>query len=1092
MVWPTPNGLGDGPPWRSCRCKRLTVSNPTIYADQKNFETMRNWTYTLWRPTGREGQMRRPSGNQRRFVTVVRSDVEGSTRLGEQHDPELVREALGRYYEVATASFERHGGTIEQFQGDAVVAVFGLPRLHEDDALRAMRAAVELRDRMERLNGELERDLAVRLPVRTAVHSGEVVAGHRAPGQLAGDVMNVVAHLEKLAQPGEILLGDATLRLVREAVDVEELGVLQLKSRKDPVVAHRLLRILADGWRAPSPIPMVGREAELAMLMATFKRTVARHSCHLLTLFGEAGVGKSRLVEELLTTVSEQATVLRSSSRSYGGTAYEAMTRLVSEAAGLDPADSKRARQILAGFVGGVQDADRITQRIGQVLGIEQGTGPPEDIHWALRRFLEMLALPRPLVVVLDDLHWADSALLDLIEAIATVSRGTPLMIVCTARGELLDRRSRWAGGAVNTITLHLAPLAADEVRRLVVHLLGGMDIADGVQDYVTDRSGGNPLFVQALVAMLRENHQLELDEGQWRAAPDLSGLRAPPHIRALLGARLDNLGDPERGVVERAAVIGRQFTAQAIRELSPPEERDTLVASLRMLVGKDLVVPDEGALLGTGRDQGYAFTHALIQEVAYHAIAKETRAELHERYARWLQRMSVGGVHVDEAVGNHLERAYQSLVEIGQQGEHLTRLARRAGTALATAGHRAAGRRDIPQATVRLLERALALLTDNDHTRRTALLDLANALSNARRFPEALEAFDQAVKDAEAVGDVRTTTHGRIGALAVKHFSGRESISGDEETLERAIQVFERDDDKLGLATTWRLSAYVRWTAGRLAWAESSAQHAVALARQSGDESLLARSESTYCFILFWGPRHVDDVAREVGRKLDWARRRGVRSLEVDALRILARIRAMQGRFEEARQLLRETGEDTSNYRDTLVLVAEFVSAGLVELLADQPAAAERILRRGCRTLEDLGGRGQLVHVTTLLARALVQQGRDREALAMTRECERLAAENQVVAQVQWRSLRAKALAGTGESEVAERLSSEAVGRTRRSDELHSTAEAHADHADVLRRIGRAEEAVSHAREALELYQAKGNLVGVARMRQFVDAGAA
>jgi tetratricopeptide (TPR) repeat protein len=501
-----------------------------------------------------------------------------------------------------------------------------------------------------------------------------------------------------------------------------------------------------------------------------------------------------------------------------------------------------------------------------------------------------MLALPRPLVVVLDDLHWADSALLDLIEEIAAASRGAPLMIVCTARGALLDRRSRWAGGAVNTITLHLAPLAAGEVRRLVVHLLGGMDIA-------------------------------------------------------LLGARLDNLGGPERGVVERAAVIGRQFTAEAIRELSPPEERDTLAVRLRTLVGKDLIVPDEGALLGTGHDQGSAFTHALIQEVAYHAIAKETRAELHERCANWLERMSAGGVQVDEAVG-----------------------------------------------------------------------------------------------------DVRTKTHGRVGALAVKHFSGRESISRDEEPLEQAVQVFERDGDKLGLATTWRLWADIRWAAGRLARAEGSAQHAVELARQSGDEPLLARSVSTYCFILFWGPRHVDDVGREVAAKLDWARRRGVRSLEIDALRILARIRAMQGRFEEARQLLQETSEVISHYGDTLVLVGGFVSAGLVELLAGQPAAAERILRRGYRTLEEMGGKGQLLHLTTLLARALAQQGRDREAVELTRE---------------W-------------------------------DQIDSSAEALADHADVLRRVGRAEEAVTHAQQALELYQAKGNLVGVGRMRQFVGAGAA
>ena len=1036
--------------------------------------------------------MHTPSARLRRLVTVVRSDVEGSTRLGERHDPELVRQALGRYYQAATSAFEYHGGTVEQFQGDAVVAVFGLPRLHEDDALRAVRAAAELRDRMERLNDELQQDLRVRLPVRTAVHSGEVVAGGNAPGQLAGDVMNVVAHLEKLAQPGQIVLGDATMRLVGEAVEAEELGSLQLKSRRVPVAAHRLLQVLPGGGRrARSPVPIVGREKELAVLTATYRRAIASRSAHLMTLFGEAGVGKSRLVEELLAGVAQEATVLRSSSSSYGGAAYEAMIQLVSEAAGLNLADPRDARTRLARFLEGVEDADRITERIGQILGIEKGTGPPEDIHWALRRFLEVLAWPGPLVVVLDDLHWADPAILALVEEVAAASRGAPILLVCTARGELMERRGRWAGGAMNAVTLRLTPLAGDEVRELVIHLLGGMDIAAEVQEYIADGSGGNPLFVQSLVAMLRENQQLRLEGGRWRATSDLAGVRAPPDIQALLGARLDRLGDAERGVIERAAVIGRQFTTQAIRELSPPEERSALEGRLRTLVDRELIVPDEEARVGTVRDQGYAFTHEQIQSVAYQAIAKEARADLHERYATWLDRVSAGGARVDEAVGTHLELSYRSLVEIGQQGDHVARLARRAGTALAAAGQRAMRRRDIPEATVDLLERAVALLTDNDETRRTALVDLANALSNARRFPEALEVYGQAVKEAEAVGDLRIMIHGRLGALAVRHFSGRESIIDDEATVEHAVQVFERHRDNLGLATSWRLWAYISWTAGFLARAEMSAQHAVELAGQADDEPLEARSISTYCFILFWGPRHLDEVADVVGSKLEWARSRGVRSLEVDALRILARVRAMQGRFEEARKLLEETREAVSAYGDTLVLVGGFVSAGLVELLAGQPAKAEEVLRRGYRRLEALGGRGQLIHLTTLLARALAQQGRDREAVAMTQQVERLANERQLDAQIKWRSIRATVLAGTGDWEAAERLSREAVEMTRGWDQVDSTAEALADHAEVLRRIGRAGEAVAHAREALDRYQAKGNLVGVGHMSQLIAAAA-
>jgi class 3 adenylate cyclase/tetratricopeptide (TPR) repeat protein len=1031
--------------------------------------------------------MSKPSGRLRRFVTVVRSDVEGSTRLGERHDPELVRQVLARYYDAARSAIQRHGGTIEQFQGDAVVALFGLPQLHEDDALRAVRAARELCDRMGRLNDELKRTLGLQLPIRTAVHSGEVVAGSSAPGQLTGDVMNVVAHMEKLAQPGEIILGDTTLRLVGEAVDVEEVGPLMVKGRHGRVLAHRLLPVLPGSIRrAHPPIPLVGRDRELRMLTAAYARTLSSRSCHLVTLFGEAGVGKSRLVEELLQTVGEEATVLRTSCRSYDVGAYDAIIHIITEAAGLDLARPEDAASRLASLIGDAEGAARITERIGQILGVRKGVGPPEDIHWALRRFLEILAQPRPLVVVLDDLHWAEPALLDLIEAIAASTRDAPLLLVCTARRELTERRSKWAGGALNVVSLQLARLRAEEVGELVAHLLGGGDIAASVQEFVADRSDGNPLFVQGLVAVLRENDKLRLDEGQWRVTGDLDQVQAPPDIRALLGARLDHLGSAERDVIERAAVIGRQFTAGAIRELSPRSKAVALVQSLRVLVDKELIVHLESAADEAARDQAYAFTHILIQEVAYLAISKETRAELHERYAKWLER--AGGSLED--VGYHLERAYRSLDEIGRRDEQAAQLARRAGETLAAAGRRAVARRDTPETTISLLRRAVSLLNDNDRTRRVARLDLANALSNATRYKAALKAYSEAIEEAVEAGDRQHEAHGRLGVLSVKHFSGRESITLYEETIEEALQTFERYDDKPGLATTWRLTAYVRWAAGRLGRAEASSWQAVELARQSGDEPLEARSFSTHCFILFWGPRHADEVAQRVRQALEWARSRGVRSLEVDALRILARIEAMQGRFAEARELLRQTGDAWGG--DALVLVGGYVSAGLVELLADQPAEAERALREGYRSLEDMGGQGQLVHVTTLLARALERQGRHRDAMDMTVECEDLATARQLGAQVAWRSIRAVALARMGEHEAAERLARQAVDLTSDWDQDDSTAETLADYADVLRRIGRDEEALLQARRALELYQAKGNLVGRDRMLRFVQAGAA
>jgi class 3 adenylate cyclase/tetratricopeptide (TPR) repeat protein len=1029
----------------------------------------------------------------RRFVSVVRSDVQGSTSLGERHDPELVRRVLARYYDAARTACTYHGGTIEQIQGDAVVAVFDG---HEDDALRAVRAATELRGRMTRLNEELERGAAIRLLVRTAVDCGEVVAGPDGPGQLTGNVMNVVAHLEKAAGPGEILLGETAYRLVREAVDVEELGPLVLKGKQEPVHAYRLLVLLpgVDG-RVHLALPMVGRRLELALLTSTFERSTGDRTCQLVTLFGAAGVGKSRLIQELLRSVQGRATILRGRCPSYGGVAYDAMIQVVVEAARLDLADPDTARRRLAAVVAGMDGAPRVLERIGQVLGLRKGGGPPEDTHWALRRFLEVLARDRPLIVILEDLHWADPALLDLVEDIAESSRDTPLLLLCAARLELLDLRRRWAGGKVNSVSVQLAPLAADEAKQLVSHLLGDMATAPGLREYIVDRSGGNPLFVQGLVAMLREERLLRVDEGRWRTV--VEQLEAPRDIQTLVNARLMQLGAAERMVVERAAIIGRQFTREAILELSPGAERPEVAASLRTLVRKGLIVPDPEHAVVSRRDDGYVFTHAVIQEVAYHAISKETRAELHERFANWLERTSGGELaQVEEVVGHHLKQAYECLVDLRSNDQRTTRLARRAGEALAAAGHRATVRRDIPEFAVSLLQQAESLLEDNDEIRRAALLDLGDARWDSASPLQALEAYEQAITASQAAGDDRRATHGFLGVLALKGFLGHESVSGEDPDedpdVEDALQLFDRLGDDLGLAKAWRARAYAHWKVGRLTDAEKACRHAIAFARQAGDERLQAVSVSSCCFIMFWGPKHFDEVEREVREALEWARSRGIRRLEVDALHILARISGMKERFREARVLLREAEDlekqaEAGEASDLLVLVGKYLSRALVELMADEPAAAERVLRRSRREVTHLQGTGQLHPVTILLARALLMQGRDEEAMQQTRECERLAPQSHRDAQIKWRAIRALLLARRGELDTAERMAAEAIAMTADWQQDDSTAEVEADLAHVLRLAGKDDESRQAAERALARYRRKGNLVGARRVEAFL-----
>jgi class 3 adenylate cyclase/tetratricopeptide (TPR) repeat protein len=1022
----------------------------------------------------------------RRFVTVVRSDVQGSTGLGERHDPEMLQRVLTRYYDAARSACTYHGGMIEQIQGDAVVAIFDG---HEDDALRAVRAATELRVRMTRLNEELERDAAFRLLLRTAVEAGEVVAGADSPGQLTGEVMNIVAHLEKAAGPGEIVLGETAHRLIREAVDVEEIGPLTLKGKQRPVHAYRLLVVLPGvTGRAHLAVPMVGRTLELAQLIATYERSAGDRTCQLLTLFGAAGVGKSRLIEALVEFVQPRATVLRGRCPSYGGVAYDAMIQVVADAAGLDLKDPGTARRRLAALVAGVDGAPRIVEGIGRILGLREGGGRPEDSHWALRRLLEVLARDRPLIVVLEDLHWADPALLDLVEDIAESSRDAACLLVCATRLELLDSRPRWAGGKLNAVTIQLTPLDTDHASQLVSRLLGDMATAPGVREYIVDRSGGNPLFVQGLVAMLREERLLRVDEGRWRSA--VEHLEAPRDIQTLISARLMHLGAAERRVVERAAVIGRRFTRQAILALSPQAERPDVGASLRTLVRKGLIVLDPDSK----RDDGYVFTHALIQEVAYHAIGKETRAELHERFADWFEQTSGGDFsQVEEVVGHHLKQAYECMVDLRASEPERLRLARRAGVALAAAGHRAALRRDIPEFAISLLRQAGSLLKDNDDTRRTTLLDLGDALRDAASPLRAMQAYREAIRAAHAAGDARRATHGALGVLGTKGFlrheeQEEEAVHDPDAEVEDALRLFDALGDDPGLAKAWQAKAYAHWAAGRLTDAEGACRQAINFAKRAGDERLEAVAASARCFILFWGPKPLDEVRHEVEEALEWGRGRGIRRLEVDALHLLARISGMRERFPEARSLLREAAPSKrSEPRELLVLVGRYLSIALVELMAGEAAAAERALRAGREELTSLGGTGQLPAVIILLARALIMQGRDEEAMQQIRECERLASLSHRDAQIKWRAIRALLLARRGEVEAAERLAAEAVALTADWEQEDSTAEVEADHAHVLRLAGKDEAARQVAERALARYWRKGNLVGARRVEAFL-----
>jgi class 3 adenylate cyclase/tetratricopeptide (TPR) repeat protein len=614
----------------------------------------------------------------RRTVTVLFCDVAGSTRLGERLDPETLRGVMSRYFDAARLVLERHGGTVEKFIGDAVMAVFGIPVLHDDDALRAVRAASDLRDALEELNVPLEASHGVRIAVRTGINTGEVVAGDTTSGQplVTGDAVNVAARLEQAAGPDEILIGRATHRLVRDAVTAEPVAPLSLKGKQAPTDALRLIAVTrgAEGHARRFESPLVGREREVRLLREAYEDVAAGGRCYLFTLLGPAGVGKSRLVREFIDGLPE-ALVLRGRCLPYGeGITYWPMAEAIRAAARVGETDKHEvAREKLFALLRAVPDGELVATRVGQALGVISNGVAQEEVHWGVRRCFESVAADRPLVLVVDDIQWAETSLLDLLEYIADWS-SAPILLLCIARPELLELRSGWGGGKLNATTVLLEPLPADASERLIDGLPGGSALDERIRMRITDAAEGNPLFVEEMLAMLIDDgHVTRQPDGTWTAQGDVAAITVPPTIQALLAARLDRLAPRERAVAERASVVGRVFERGAVEELTPEPEREGLAVGLLALVRKELVRPDRVGLAG---EEAYRFRHLLIRDAAYQALPKSERADLHERFAAWLER--VAGDRLEEyveIVAYHLDQALTYRRELGTDaGSELAR----------------------------------------------------------------------------------------------------------------------------------------------------------------------------------------------------------------------------------------------------------------------------------------------------------------------------------------------------------------------------------------------------------------------------------
>ena len=1020
----------------------------------------------------------------RKTVTVLFCDVVDSTRLGARLDPESLRQVMGRYFDVARAVIERHGGTVEKFIGDAVMGVFGVPTLHEDDALRATRAAAELREGVADLNASLMPSWGVELHLRMGVNTGEVIAGEQGGGQtlITGDAVNVAARLEQVAGRDEILLGPVTWTLVRDAVVAERVAGLELKGKDVATDAHRLVSVIPRvlGRTRRVDTPMVGRVRERRLLEQAFERSVADDGCHLFTVLGAAGVGKSRLVHDFLTQVRGEATVLRGRCLDYGeGITFWPLAEIARDAVGAtesDGADVVRAR--LADLMGDDDPRQLVADRLAALVGGEEVASRADEVPWAVRKLLESLAASRPVVVVLDDLHWAEPTLLDLVEHVADWSRDAPILLLCIARPELLDARPGWAGGKMNATSILMEPLSSVESAELVANLLGHIGDGEAVRSRIAAVAEGNPFFVEELVAMLIDDGLLVRDSEQWIATSDLHATPIPPTISALLAARLDRLADQERAVIGRASVVGKTFYRTAVAELSSTDLRPDVASSLMALVRKELIRPDRSGPLG---DDAFHFRHLLIRDAAYDAMPRRERAELHERLADWLETAGSGRLgQFEEILGYHLEQAHHQLIGLGVADQRVDDLARRGTGHLAAAGRRAVALADVP-AAVALLERALALAPSG--SRASVAADLAATLVDAGR----LRAADDLLARTEVAPDDPAAPSLRLTRLQVQVLvRGPGVLDAVVAELPHVVAALELGRSPHDLVRGLHLMARLEWERGQVGEAERLMRRALAAARAAGDARHVGLALGQLGFYALLGPTRVDEA---IDRCADLLEEAGDdRRLRASLQKTSSSLHALRGEFDLARQLADESSAVLADLGLRLDAAQAAVEFAIRELAAGDPLAAEAIAREGFEVLQAMGETSYMCNCAAVLAQALSVQGLHHEAARFAAISERTTDDHDVGAQLQWRAARARVLTAEGRNAQAVELARSAVELSDGTDMVLLQADAWYEYAQALHAAGRPAEAVQAARTALELYVRKGATAVAVHARTLLD----
>jgi DNA-binding SARP family transcriptional activator/tetratricopeptide (TPR) repeat protein len=961
-------------------------------------------------------------------------------------DPETARRSMAAARERAEEIVSRHGGAFVGALGGELVWVFGVPLVREDDVLRALRAADELRGQLTGWPEPAPHGLTVRIGLAT----GEVVA--ETVSDVFGEPLNRGLGLTQLAEAGEILLADATRQLAAASIRVEPTSDAR---------TWRLIDLVDDSvpdvWLE---VPMIARDQELETAVEAFERAASSGEAHLLTVLGDPGIGKSRFARELCNQLADRGMVLSGRCLSYGeGIALWPLREALMQAAGAESREGLRA------LLDDAEDADVVADTIAMRFGLIPAQSVAEQVPWAFRRLLEVRASSDPLLLVIEDAHWADDELIDLIDYLIDWLKA-PVLVLCLARPELLEAKPAWGGGWPRVSSITLTPLRGEDALGLLEAKMGDRQLSPVQTARIVEAAEGNPLFVEQLL-------QASAEDPSWDPTAEIPGT-----IQSVLAARLDRLGPGERAFIERAAVIGREFWPDAVVELLPEQARASAAQHLRSLVHRGLIQPGRSSLAG---EEQLRFHHILIRDVAYLSTPKALRSELHEQFGEWLARRPA---RYDEFIGYHFEQAFRYRKELGKSGAGA--LAERAADHFASAGARAMGRGDANNA-IDLLSFARDLYDAAGVERPEVLIDLGIALDDNGEFERAKHVLMTAQTQA-AVAKAEG-----LRARAEIELSYRRAmveagalVQEIEPVARRAIQVFTSLGDDEGLSRAWRLIAEVKWQQCRCAESEALLERALKHADRTDDHRERPGILTRLATITATGPRPVEAGIARCKAILE----RAEESVKVIAIvdTLLAYLEATQGRFEEARRRWRRSEHRLEDVGLSFDRAALHMYLAFIELMAGSPERARPAVTEAYEFLKRAGARNRLATVAASLGRIEYQLEHYEEAAQFCRVARDSSSEDDVASQVLWRGTQSKILARMGQVPKAATLADSAVALAADTDLLITRGDSLVDRAEVLRLLGKHGDAARDLSDAIALYRAKGSRVSVDSAQRLLD----